>query len=297
MYIIRRAIKHISVYKFLITMPILEVYKNGLRDFLVNEKNTAILMQLAKSTTKNVCKIEDPEEALDYLISHVEDIHVLLSKRLVTRELLFMYVKRRLPGIATNFTKADLVTKVIKYWEQPVEPISKPNNVEVEEYPIHTMARKFGQWFFERINSDRLSLIDLWNDAALHLTISASDGINVQECETAPEVLSVLIGTKKKFGFLFNPNLTHGGIQGRMDSYGQVLVLSCGTLHTTESCVGVFECVFALLRDPYSENNWKPKRFKCLLKSELQPRILHSLRDCETLQTVLALPMPNEDLD
>ncbi|XP_034658408.1 uncharacterized protein C3orf38 homolog [Drosophila subobscura] len=278
-------------------MPISEVYKNGLRDFLMNEKNRAVLIQLAKSTTKNVCKIEDPGDALDYLMAHVEDIHVLLSKRLVTRELLFMYVKRRLPQIATNFTKADLVTKVIQYWEQqqPVEPINTPSNEE--EYPIHTIARKFGEWFFERFNSDQLSLIDLWNDAALHLTIIASDGINVQECQTAAEVLSVLISTKKQFGFQFNPNLTHGGIQGRMDSYGQVLVLSCGTLHTTESCVGVFECVFVLLRDPYSENNWKPKRIKCLLKSELQPRILHSLRECETLQTVLSLPMPNEELD
>ncbi|XP_017135674.1 uncharacterized protein C3orf38 homolog isoform X1 [Drosophila miranda] len=278
-------------------MPISEVYKNGLRDFLLNEKNTIVLMQLAKSTTKNVCKIKDPEEALDYLIAHVEDIHILLSKRLITRELLFMYVHRRLPGIATNFTKADLVSKVIKYWEQQqtVEPINTPKNEE--EYPIHTMARKFGEWFFERFNSDCLSLVDLWNDAALHLTILASDGVSVHECETAPEVLTVLISTRNQFGFVFNPNLTHGGIQGRMDSYGQVLVLSCGTLHTTESCVGVFECVFALLRDPYSENNWKPKRLKCLLKSEVEPRILHSLRECETLQTALALPVPNEELD
>lgn len=42
-------------------MPISAEHKKGLQDFLVNEKNSPVLVQLAKTTTKNVCKIEDPE--------------------------------------------------------------------------------------------------------------------------------------------------------------------------------------------------------------------------------------------
>ncbi|XP_020801581.1 uncharacterized protein C3orf38 homolog [Drosophila serrata] len=125
----------------------------------------------------------------------------------------------------------------------------------------------------------------------------ASDGINELECMTAAEVLAALTGTKQQFSFHFNPNLTHAGIQGRMDAYGQVVVLCCGTLHTAESSVGVFECAFGLLRDPYSENNWKPKKVKCLLKSKQRPPELHCLCSSETLQEALALSMPSDDLD
>ncbi|XP_052847362.1 uncharacterized protein C3orf38 homolog [Drosophila gunungcola] len=292
-------------------MPISETQRTGLRDLLVNEKNSSVLLQLANSTTKNVWTTEDPEEALRLLTAHIPDIYILLSKRAITRELLFRYLHTRQPDVATDFTKADLVAKVIQYWEQEqdqessrlpskgqaavsVVSTSKQNE---EDFPIHSIARKFGEWFFDRLNSDSLSLVDLWTDAALHLTIAASDGLNEIECTTAAEVLSALTSTKQQFGFHFNPNLTHAGIQGRMDAYGQVVVLCCGTLHTSISCVGIFECAFGLLRDPYAENNWKPKKVKCLLKSQQQPAELHILCSSETLQAALELPVPIDGLD
>ncbi|KAH8234910.1 hypothetical protein KR032_005429 [Drosophila birchii] len=288
-------------------MPISEQHKKGLQDLLVNEKNSPVLIQLAKATTKNVCKIDDPEEALGLLVAHLPDIYILLSKRAITREMLFKYLTSRVPDLSTDFTKPDLVTKVINYWGQECAQGSSPPASKAvvpavsprseEDYPIHAIARKFGEWFFEGFNANTLSLVDLWTDATLHLTVMASDGINELECTTAAEVLASLTGTKQQFGFHFNPNLTHAGIQGRMDAYGQVVVLCCGTLHTAESSVGVFECAFGLLRDPYSDNNWKPKRVKFLLKSELRPPELHSLCSSETLQEALALPMPTDSLD
>lgn len=44
-------------------MPVLEHHKAGLRDLLQTEKNTPILLQLSKSTTKHVFKTEDPSGA------------------------------------------------------------------------------------------------------------------------------------------------------------------------------------------------------------------------------------------
>ncbi|XP_020801734.1 uncharacterized protein C3orf38 homolog isoform X1 [Drosophila serrata] len=295
-------------------MPISEQHKKGLQDLLVNEENRPVLIQLAKATTKNVCRTDNPEvaifkltEALGLLITHLPDIYILLSKRAITKEMLFKYLTSRVPDLATNFTKPDLVTKVINYWGQDCTQRSSPFGSKAvvsadairteEDYPIHAIARKFGEWFFERFNANSLRLVDLWTDATLHLTIMASDGINELECMTAAEVLAALTGTKQQFGFHFNPNLTHAGIQGRMDAYGQVVVLCCGTLHTAESSVGVFECAFGLLRDPYSENNWKPKKVKCLLKSKLRPPELHCLCSSETLQEALGLSMPSDDLD
>jgi len=42
-------------------MSISELHCAGLRDLLVNERNTPVLLQLARSVTKNVCIIDDPE--------------------------------------------------------------------------------------------------------------------------------------------------------------------------------------------------------------------------------------------
>ncbi|XP_017066320.1 uncharacterized protein C3orf38 homolog [Drosophila eugracilis] len=288
-------------------MPISEFQKKGLWDLFINQNNSSVLLHIAKGTTKNLCKTDDPEEALRLLTTHIPDIYILLSKRAITKELLFTYLHARQPNATTDFSKADLITKVIQYWEQDQAPSSLLSKCQYsseesiyhqneEDLPINAIARKFGEWFFERLNSERLSLVDLWTDAVLQLTIIASDGTNKLECVTAAEVLSALTTAKRQFGFHFNPNLTHTGIQGRMDSYGQVVVLCCGTLHTCDRCVGVFECAFGLLKDPYAENNWKPKKVKCLLKSELLPPELHSLCLSETLQADLSLPVPTDDL-
>ncbi|ALC43589.1 CG13876 [Drosophila busckii] len=285
-------------------MNISEQHSLGLRDLLLSEQNTPVLLQLAKSVTKNVCSTDKPEEALEYLTAQTDDIHKLLHKRHITKEILFKYLHSRVPGTLTDFTKTDLVFRVIKYWDQRFKtghgittlttaPAAADND---QQFPIHIIARKFGEWFFDKYNGNKLSLIDLWTDATLNMQVIADDGTNETECESAEEVISSLVGIKRLFGFHFNPNLLHSGVQGRMDAYGQVIVLCCGTLHSADTSVGVFECAFGLLRDPHQDNNWKPKKFKWLLRSSLCP-ITHTLEASETLSSALALPVPNDSLD
>lgn len=200
---------------------------------------------------------------------------------------------------------------VIQYWDQQTSPTEKTvaiqqatsvitttiANANVEEYPIHLMARTFGEWFFKRFNENTLNPTDLWTDTHLELRVIANDGVSNMEYVSASEVVNSLLKTKNQFGIYFNPNLSHSGAQGRMDAYGQVVVLCCGTLHTEDSCVGVFECAFGLLRDPHACNNWKPKKLKWLLRSQLAPPQLHTLEVSETLQEALALPAPSDTLD
>lgn len=42
-------------------MSISEQHRTGLRDLLFNERNIPVLLQLARSVTKNVCSIDEPE--------------------------------------------------------------------------------------------------------------------------------------------------------------------------------------------------------------------------------------------
>lgn len=257
-------------------------------------------------------------EALGHLMTHFKDIHTLLLKRHITKEILYQYLYTRLPTISTDFTKADLVMNVIQYWDQQetsptIDTIDTTVTTQeqkiittvattvpipnVEEYPIHLMARTFGEWFFKKFNENTLNSTDLWTDTHLELRVIANDGVSNMEHESASEVVNSLLETKNQFGIYFNPNLSHSGAQGRMDVYGQVVVLCCGTLHTKDACVGVFECAFGLLRDPHACNNWKPKNLKWLLRSEVAPPPLHTLEISETLQEALALPAPSDTLD
>lgn len=203
---------------------------------------------------------------------------------------------------------------VIEYWDQQQTSPTTDTTVttqeqetttvattvpiaNVEDYPIHLMARTFGEWFFKKFNENTLNPTDLWTDTHLELRVIANDGVSNMEHVSASEVVNSLLKTKNQFGIYFNPNLSHSGAQGRMDVYGQVVVLCCGTLHTEDSCVGVFECAFGLLRDPHACNNWKPKKLKWLLRSEVAPPPVHTLEVSETLQEALALPSPSDTLD
>lgn len=79
------------------------------------------------------------------------------------------------------------------------------------------------------------------------------------------------------------------GVQGRLEIHGMVLILCCGTVHTQDSAVGFFESVFGLMRDPFSDNNWKIKNIKMQMKSTSAQKI-PQLDNCESLQQLMMLP-------
>lgn len=82
-----------------------------------------------------------------------------------------------------------------------------------------------------------------------------------------------------------------------MDSHGLVLILCCGTLHTLESVsVGVFESVFGLMRDPFSDNNWKIKNIKMQLQSSSGIQKVPELQQCSSLVQFMTLPESEEYL-
>lgn len=272
---------------------------------------------------------------MDYIFTHSTDCLTLLNKRAVTKEILFKYLHSKRITLSTDFTKALLIQKVIEYWNSATstlppkqeethiqsnssctsvngedEPTPLPQTLtilynnrlpsttsftEESEFPINLLARKFSEWFFNNYNQNKLKPQDFWPDARLYLQITASDGCDVQDCDNSSTAVDILYEVQKLFGFFFNPNLTHAGVQGRMDVHGLVLVLACGTLHTQTDCVGIFECTFGLMRDPFSENNWKTKTIQLMLRSKGAPTT-PSLKESDTLREALSLPVPAGEL-
>ncbi|XP_053956809.1 uncharacterized protein C3orf38 homolog [Anastrepha ludens] len=313
-------------------MPITDREKLGIVDFLVKEEqNVPVLLQVARSVTKNICDVATTHEALDYVYVQIGDTLTLLNKRLITREMIFKYLHQRKIQVNADFTKGALISKILEYWNSKSESnndfallndnytttskqflhkvnentfntaisdsISGSNEANDNEprYPIHLLARKFTEWFFNNLNKEGLKVEDFWSDSQLQLRIAATDQINDYECAGANEVIVNILRSKEQFGFYFNPNLTHAGVQGRMNVHGLVLVLACGTLHTEQNCVGVFECTFGLLRDPFAENNWKVKTMQCVLRSQAAA-MMPSLCDSETLVEALGLPIPEGEI-
>ncbi|XP_030385272.1 uncharacterized protein C3orf38 homolog [Scaptodrosophila lebanonensis] len=267
---------------------------DGLRDLLINNENTPILLKLVKNISKNMCLIE-PEAALTFVVEQVGDVHKLLSKKHISKNLLLKYLQARHPGTATDFTKSDLIMRVIEYWDMDKKSDNNGAN-ETEQFPINLFAKQFSEWFYNNLNQTQIQLSDFWIDGALQLRIIADDEVQDVECSSSVDVLNTLVNTKEKFSFIFNLNLTSDGVQGRIDPYGLVIVLSCGTLHTVNQCVGVFESLFGLLRDPFGDNNWKIKKLKLLLRSQNAAH-RHTLGASSSLMDALQLPVSNEAVD
>jgi hypothetical protein len=178
------------------------------------------------------------------------------------------------------------------------QQVSKPENHVAEHFPINVMSRNFCSWFYANFNECKIQTNDFWSDCTCIIRMIDSSGdIKEDSTITSSLVLNLLYTIKGQFNFYFNPNLSHEGTRGKMELHGLVLILCCGTLHTHESVVvGVFESVFGLMRDPFSDNNWKIKNIKLQLQSSIGAQKIPELQQCSSLQQFLALPEIEETL-
>lgn len=169
--------------------------------------------------------------------------------------------------------------------------------IHEDQFPIHQMSRQFSTWFFKMCNENKLKIEDFWADAEYSLEMVESSQLVRQEHGCGSQSLLELIQSlHTRENLIFNPNDCHDGIQGRMDPHGLVIVVCCGTLHSPGLFVGVFECIFGLLRDPFADGNWKIKHLRMRLNSS-SPRDAPRLNECSYLESVMALPAPsNMDL-
>lgn len=177
-----------------------------------------------------------------------------------------------------------------------------PDPENDENFPIHLLSRRFAVWFFEQYNASSLTLDDFWPDVKCDGELM--DGAVIQQhidATGSQAVYDLLVGFKNKYGFYFNPSVSHAGVQGRIDQHGMVLVLCCGTIHTQQQFAGLFECGFGLVRDPFTDNNWKVKFIRMRLKSLALAasnglQTVPNLQQCDSLKPWLSLPQSVNDI-
>lgn len=196
----------------------------------------------------------------------------------------------------------DESSEVIMYEPEQSQAQPLDGNHGQEHFPINRMAREFATWFYTNLNAGKLREIDFWRDVECSAQFLERSVCMVDEKHCGNEnVLEFCQKLRTQYELYFNLNDSHMGTQGRIESHGLVLVLSCGTLHKIDQMVGTFECVFGLVRDPSSENNWKINLMKMKLHnnpSRLQQQPQQkaiALADCETLAPLLSLTVSSSN--
>lgn len=240
------------------------------------------------------------------MIQHSPSISSIMNRKLITKALIFQYLNARHVSVTGDISKPVLLEKLYEFWNNKFsdqfsdkKESTDTSVAKEDQFPIHQMARQFSTWFFKMCNENQLKIVDFWTDAEYSIEmIDASQLVRQEQGYGSQSLLALLQTLHTQDNLLFNPNDCHDGIQGRMDAHGLVMVLCCGTLHSPGVFVGVFECAFGLLRDPYCDGNWKIKHLRMRLKSSsYSSQEAPRLDECSYLETMMALPPPtNMDL-
>ena len=153
--------------------------------------------------------------------------------------------------------------------QQPASTVASTNGDQQQ------LGETFASWFYRILNSHNPAMGQtaedfgphhFWSDVTLQLICvtpqPSSDSYSGSVLVS--ERLLALVGEEQ---LLFNPNVGVSGVSVRSDQHGLTYVLVCGTLHRQNECLGVYQQVFGLVRDPRFENNWKIKTTKLRIQS------------------------------
>lgn len=142
---------------------------------------------------------------------------------------------------------------------------------------LTALGKQFCQWFFQLWNSQNPQAAQqaqdwgpqhFWSDAKLLLLLYTQ----VQQKE---EFLGAELVSQRLFSLvweervLFCPNLEQTGLKCVSTPHGLVLVAVAGTIHRENNCLGVFEQVFGLIRDPLEDSRWKIKCVHLKIKGQI----------------------------
>ncbi|PNF15905.1 hypothetical protein B7P43_G07985 [Cryptotermes secundus] len=265
------------------------------------------LQSLSQTVTNNMILPLTTEEAIDAILLHSPTPESLLLRKRISKNILFRYLhSKKVPIVPTD--KRTMINKILQMWgctvhdnestpvpvpEQESEPKSDMKVCEVDE-----LARQFTHWFYSMLNQHdvyhqdtQLGVEHFWKDCNMQLVLNSEMGCSKTEVQrSAADVVQLICATRTQHNLYFNPNLSHEGVQGKTEHHGLVMVLACGTLHQQDRCVGIFEQLFGLIRDPLACNNWKIKYTELNLTSNSAVTSLPTLAEGSLLKSIPSVP-------
>ncbi|XP_069137083.1 uncharacterized protein C3orf38 homolog [Argopecten irradians] len=155
----------------------------------------------------------------------------------------------------------------------PVSPINVSITVNVlpqatsQPPSSEQVGEAFVTWFYKMLNSQNPTLSNVpedfgshhfWPDVNFKLLCVTPQPLE-EEFTGADLTTQRLLALVKEEQLLFNPNISNEGMKVKANPHGQLVLIVCGTVHRGQDCLGEFEQLFGLLRDPRFDNNWKVK--------------------------------------
>ncbi|XP_075398561.1 uncharacterized protein C3orf38 homolog isoform X1 [Tenrec ecaudatus] len=287
------------------------------------------IMALCDTVTNRLVQPEDRQDAIRAILVYSQSVEELLKRKKVHREVIFKYLATQGEIIPPATEKHNLVQHAKGYWKRQSqlkltdapEPVAKREAVQLfpkqetqdkkaEKVDIRRLGEEFCHWFFELLNSQNPLLgpphadwgpQHFWHDVKLRFYYSTSEQ-NVTDYHGA-EIVSLRLLSLVKEEFLFlSPNLDSRGLKCASSPHGLVMVGVAGTVHRGNTCLGIFEQIFGLIRCPFVENTWKIKfiNLRIVGESSLAPGTLQAPSvtfepsDLEAFYNVISLCGNNE---
>lgn len=281
------------------------------------------IMALCDTVTNRLVQPVDRQDAIHAILVYSQNVEELLRRKKVHREVIFKYLAKQGVVVPPTAEKHNLIQYAKDYWakqspklKDTAEPVTKTEDIqlfkqqakedkEAEKVDFRRLGEEFCHWFFELLNSQNPFLgppqddwgpQHFWHDAKLRFYYNTSEQ-NTTDYQGA-EIVSLRLLSLVKEEFLFlSPNLDSQGLKCASSPHGLVMVGVAGTVHRGNSCLGIFEQIFGLIRSPFVENTWKIKFINLRIiggsslapESVLKPSVTFEPSDLEAFYNVITL--------
>ncbi|XP_054984032.1 uncharacterized protein C3orf38 homolog [Sorex araneus] len=294
--------------------------KEGCRK-LLGLLNTDDILALCDTVTNRLVRPENRTDAIHAILVYSQSAEELLKRRKVHRDVIFKYLASQGVVLPPTTEKHNLIQHAKDYWNKQIvtkwketpQPIKtqdlslfqKPQQEDqTETLDFHQLGEKFCHWFFELLNSQN-PLLGLpkeewgpqhfWDDVKLRFFYNTSEQ-NVTEYQGAEIVSLRLLSLVKEEYLILNPNLDPHGLKCASSPYGLVMVGVAGTVHRGNSCLGIFEKIFGLVRSPLVTSTWKIKFINLRIIGEnalasgppVKPAVTFEQSDLDTFHSLIA---------
>lgn len=281
------------------------------------------IMALCDTVTNRLVQPVDRQDAIHAILVYSQNVEELLRRKKVHREVIFKYLAKHGVFVPPTTEKHNLIQYAKDYWEkqspklkETAESDTKTEDIQLfeqqakeeqnaEKVDFRRLGEEFCHWFFELLNSQNPFLgppqeewgpQHFWHDVKLRFYYSTSEQ-NVIDYQGA-EIVSLRLLSLVKEEFLFlSPNLDSQGLKCASSPHGLVMVGVAGTVHRGNTCLGIFEQIFGLIRSPFVENTWKIKFINLRIVggsslapgTSLKPAVTFEQSDLEAFYNVITL--------
>ncbi|XP_045706730.1 uncharacterized protein C3orf38 homolog isoform X2 [Phyllostomus hastatus] len=280
------------------------------------------ILALCDTITNRLVQPEDRQDAIRAILAYSQNVEELLKRKKVHRDVIFKYLATQGVIIPPATEKHSLIQHAKDYWKKQLhlklkatpEPVKTSMDVKIfqqekedktEKVDFRQLGKEFCHWFFELLNSqnpflgppqDEWGPQHFWHDVKLRFYYNTSEQ-NVIDYQGA-EIVSLRLLSLVKEEYLFlSPNLDSRGLKCASSPHGLVMVGVAGTVHRGNTCLGIFEQIFGLIRCPFVENTWKIKFINLRIIGEaslapgalMKPAIKFEPSDLEAFYNVITL--------